>query len=190
MTVVAAVAHDGKVVMAADRRSNYDNQAVYGTRKIRRYGSEGNVLIAVCGNLSVQSILRRRLKVDPPAASASIDELSDWADAVALVATELLAGADPPMLGDDGGQRFIAGAALLGYAGQLFHLFTHGAAWASDGIASLGSGAEVALGAMHTSLRLGQTPQDAVVTAVDLACRFSPGCGVTPSAQAQVEHLN
>lgn len=176
--------------MAADRRTNSENQAVYGTRKIRRYGPEGNVLVGVCGNIALQSIFGRHLKLDPPAAGASIDELCDWADGVASVATEVLACADPPMLSDVGGQRLIAGEVLLGYAGQLFHLFTHAAAWASDGIASLGSGSEVALGVMHTALRFGQTPEDAVVAAVDLACHFTPACGVSPSAHMQVEHLN
>jgi hypothetical protein len=191
MTVIAAIARDGKIVIAADRYTNYESQAVYGARKIRRYGPEGKILIAGAGNLALQSVLSRQLKLDDaPAVDAGIDELSDWADTVAMVATEILAGSDPPLLSDHEGQRFIDGTLLLGYAGQLFYLFTHQAAWASDGIASLGGASEVALGVMHTALRLGQTPEAAVVGAVELACHFSPACGLGTSAHAQVEHVD
>jgi hypothetical protein len=70
VTVVAAIAKDGEILMAADRQTNYVNQIVFGARKIRRLpaGSEktrkGELLIAASGNGSIPNLLVQHLKVD------------------------------------------------------------------------------------------------------------------------------
>lgn len=191
MTVVAAVARDGAVLMAADRQTNYATQAVYGARKIYRLGARREVLLAAAGNGALPGMLARHLQVDevPAARDTDVDELLDWAGAVACAATDIAAGATPALLHDDGGHRSLDGALLLGYAGHLFYLFTNQAQWVPDGVASLGVGSEVALGAMHTALRAGQTPEQAAVGAVELACRFCPGCGLGPGGRPWVSGL-
>lgn len=187
MTVVAAIARDGRIVMAGDRQTNYQQQAVYGARKIRRHtAGSGEVLIAASGSGAISNMVARHCKLDhAPDAQATLVELQDWADVVGEAVTGVLAGAQPPLL--DGGQ--IPGALLLGVHGHLFYLFTHQAAYVSDGVAALGSGSEVALGAMHAALRHGDGPLDAVLLGVELGCTYMDGCGFGPGGAPQIEEL-
>jgi len=187
MTVVAAIARNGHVVMAADRQTSYQQQAVYGAKKIRRLtAGSGEVLIAASGNGALPNVVARHCKLDhAPDAGATLSELQEWADVVAEAATEVLANAQPPLLE----QGSIDGTLLLAARGHLFYLFTHQAAHAADGVAALGSGSEVALGAMHAALRHGDEPLDAVLLGVELGCTFMDGCGFGPGGAPQIEEL-
>lgn len=188
MTVIAAVAREGRVVMVADRQTNYGDQAVYGARKIRRLTcGSGEVLIAASGNGAILNVIGRHCKLDhAPGADAALTELQDWADVVAESVAGVLASSTPPLLSEG---RAIDGALLLGVHGHLFYLFTHQAAHAPDGVAVLGCGSEVALGAMHVALRAGTGPEDAAVLGVELGCEFMAGCGLGPSGSPLIERL-
>jgi ATP-dependent protease HslVU (ClpYQ) peptidase subunit len=187
VTVVAAIARDGRIIMAADRQTNYQQQAIFGAKKIRRHtAGSGEVLIAASGAGAISNMVARHCKLDhAPDATATLAELQEWADVVAEAVTEVLANAQPPLI-ESGG---INGALLLGVHGQLFYLFTHQAAHAADGVAALGSGSEVALGAMHAALRHGDQPLDAVLLGVELGCTFMDGCGFGPGGAPQIEEL-
>lgn len=186
MTVVAAIARGGRIVMAADRQTNYGVQAIYGAQKIRRLTvGKDEVLIACSGNGGLLAVLQRNLYdalvgAAVPDADAELVEVQRWADTIAAAATEVLAATQPPLLeaSSDGSSQSIDGAVLLGWGGYLFYLFTHQAVLVPDGIASLGSGSELALGVMHTALELGNDPEGAACRAVHLACRFVDGCGL------------
>lgn len=184
MTVIAAVARDGRVVMGADRQTNCENHAVHGARKIRRIpvgDTGGYVLLAAAGNGAMPNLLAQHLKVEQtPGPDDDTPAVQDWADVIASAATEVLAGTEPAMLtgGNHDEPRSMDGALLLALRGRLFYLFTHQTAYVPDGVAALGSGADVALGAMHVALDRGDAPDAAVTSAVALACRFSPYCGV------------
>lgn len=192
MTVVAAVARDGQVVMAADRQTNYENQAVFGARKVRRLAvGEQVALIAAAGNGALPNVLVQHLEIKTatPVLSADLAEVQDWADVVASAATEVLAECTPPLLSTDSrdASQAIDGALLLGFAGHLFYLFTHQAAHVPDGVGALGSGSDVALGAMHVALEQLTPEQAAVRGGVELACVFAPYCGLGPGGSPLIE---
>lgn len=47
-----------------------------------------------------------------------------------------------------------------------------------NGVAALGIGSQLALGAMHAALTARVDPLTAVQQAVHLACRYTAGCGI------------
>lgn len=195
MTVVAAIARDGQVVIAADRQTNYQNQAVFGARKVRRLilGNARSALLAATGSGGLLNVLTQHLKTDDaPPPDADLTTAQDWADVIASAATEVLAKTEPALLSTEQHDqtRAIDGALLLAHGGRLFYLFTHQACHVPDGVASLGSGGEVALGAMHAALAYGASPDDAAVGAVLLACRFAGYCGLGDGAGPHVMHLD
>lgn len=184
MTVVAALAYADRVVMAADRLTNYGGTGVYmSDNKIRRIATRStgeHVLFAASGHGAMLAVIGRHLKIESmPIDSEDEDDVQDWADAIANAITELMADQTPPILhGNDGDETTINGALLLGWRGHLFYLFTHHAVRVHDGIAALGSGADVALGALHASTALEAEALEAVDLAVRLACRLMDGCGI------------
>lgn len=197
MTVIIGIARAGAVHMAADRLVNYGDQATHGVRKIRRVDLNGRPgLLAAAGNGALLGVLTVGLPpalaeadVAPPTggpftlgtSAPASGELADWADRVAQVATGVLAETTPPLTATDHeSATSIDGALLLGYAGQLFYLFTHQAAHVSDGVGTLGAGSEVALGAATVALRGGASRVEAADVAVRLACDYIPGCGLGP----------
>lgn len=176
MTVVAAIARDGHIVMAADTATNYCGTYIDGAVKIRRITLAGQPgLLAVGGDGALASLVQRNLN--------TIDEQingldpAQQPDAIASAATELAANQNPPILEDS---RRLDGAMLLGWRSQLHYIFTHQAAHIPDGIAALGTGCDISLGTMHTALKYGATPEHAVRQAVTLACRYCEGCAVGP----------
>lgn len=177
MTVVAAISHAGRIVMAADTATNYSGTYVDGAIKIRNLQvGDQPALIAASGNGAILSIVERHLKLDHAPDPVDTGDVQKWADATATAISELCAGQTPPLLEENR----IDGAFLLGWAGHLIYLFTHQAVLVPDGIAALGSGCDVSLGAMHVAMKHDTAPDVAVVDAVHLACRFSEGCGVGP----------
>lgn len=197
MTVVAAVARDGQVVIAADRATNYKNQAAWGARKVRRIdvATPGMIrreaLLALAGHGGgLAAVLQSPLDLPPMPFTDVEDDLDDWADAMAAATTGILAGLQPPLLDDDGDGMSATGADyLLGVNGRLWYLFTHHACRVVDGVAAIGIGSEVALGAMHVALAHAAAPLTATAVAVDLACRLSPGCSLGPTGKPLIETL-
>jgi hypothetical protein len=176
--------------MAADRLVTYGNQATYGARKIRKVDVVGgHALLTGAGDGALVGVLATRLTaalvqagIDAPAPPANdLAELHDWADGVALTASSVLADATPPVTITENDKQIIDGALLLGYAGHLWYLFTNQAAWVDSGVATLGIGSEIALGAAVVALNGGATPRAAADRAVRLACDYIPGCGLGPS---------
>lgn len=191
MTVIAAIARDGQVVMVGDRQAGYCGSPRYGIRKIRRHGftnDRGEFLLAVAGSGGPLALLTAELQVHSGPSGA--DPAQDvWAEAVARAVTQVLAESTPPELDHSGGESHITSTLLLGHAGRLWYLQTNVAHPVPDGIASIGSGSDIAMGAMHVALDLALDPDDAATRAVVLACRFDNDCGVTVDAPMQVEHL-
>jgi ATP-dependent protease HslVU (ClpYQ) peptidase subunit len=182
MTVVAALAYADRVVMAADRLTNYGGTGVYMCdNKIRRIVSWNgeHILIAASGHGAMLAVIGRNLKIESMPEDSDQDDVQDWADAIANAITELMAQQTPPILhSNDGDETTLNGALLLGWRGHLFYVFTHHAVRVHDGIAALGSGADVALGALHASTALEAEALEAVDLAVRLACRLMDGCGI------------
>lgn len=190
MTVVAAVARDGVVTMAADTAIDYHGTYLLGFPKVRRLelGAHrsilradpgvGTALLAASGDGAMLGALQRHLHIDDVPDRADITGVSEWADTVAAAATQILAEQTPPIIETQSGRQGIDGALLLGWAGHLFYLFTHQAHRCADGVGVLGSGCDIAFGAVHTALRAGGQPRTAVLQAVMLACDHCGGCRV------------
>lgn len=173
MTTVAALARDGHVWMAADSSINvYDRAVCDGARKIRRLkaGTDG-VLVAGAGEAGILAIASQ-LQLDQPPDDG--DDPQPWVEAVALQATRL--AVDLSLLGEGR----MAGTLLFGWRGRLWTISHATAIPHADGIAALGCGEGVAIGAIDALLDAGLDvpPAELVVRAVTLACardRYSEG---------------
>lgn len=171
MTVIAAVARDGHVVMAADTATNYVGTRIDGAAKVRRVDLWGEpVLLAASGNGALLAVIARELPASDPINGSG----QEWADEVASSISEILAAQAPPLLEDSS----IDGALLLGWRGRLCYVFTHMATFVPDGIAAMGAGTDLALGVLNAALSRGADPEEAAREAVMLACRHAEGCGV------------
>lgn len=203
MTVVAAIALDGRVVMAADTVSQYQGTLVQGAHKIRRLqAGDTEVLLSGSGNGAIVQLAERLLKIEAtPGPQADEQNWDDWAAVVASAISEILAEIRPPVTTSTSeSQTFIDGAYLLGTAGRLWYLFTHQALRVIDGIAALGSGSDLALGVLSSVEAVEEsqvpgsatsdrpTPEALASAAVRVACRFDPHCAIG-SGGPQVEML-
>lgn len=174
VTVVAAIAREGRIVMAADRATNYQGTGILGARKIARIGSgPDTMLLAASGSGSLLS-LHRHWQVDSFPEPTAPNDVQAWADACATALTELAANTDPPLI-EDGS---LPGAFLLGWRGRLIYVFAHQATVVPDGIAALGNGCDYALGYLEAAVRLTSSRDDQVLAemAVMGACEGFDGC--------------
>lgn len=176
MTVIAAVARDGHVVVAADTGCTCDGVVDRALPKIRRLGDDA--LIALSGTMHCIPRLRH-LKVKPR------KDLDRWAQDVAEKVTDLMF-AGPPMLNNDKDQMECN--LLLARHGRLWYIDTHVAYPVPDGYAVLGSGSEVAYGVLAAALGMGAAPEQAVTLAVQTACERRIDCNLVGGVM-QIETL-
>lgn len=145
MTTVAAYAKDGAVYMASDTVCNVGSRHVGGVGKILKFpvgdGAE-HTLIAYSGAAAGAGLLRSGLEkgIESPVDGS---DLQGWADDLALTITGLYV--DAGCL-DDG--KMDANL-LIGFQGNVWTLNHATAVRHPDGIASIGSGADIALGALE-----------------------------------------
>lgn len=180
MTTVAAVCRAGRVFMAADSQVTcYDRPVIGGIGKILRLATaDGQPLLAgASGSAALAGLLEVDLEV--PAAPADDADPQRWAYKVARAVTQL--AVDTGCVSD--GQ--MDGSVLLGWNGRVWTL-THAQAIPHvDGIAAIGSGEGVAIGAVDALLGQGVDPADAVRLALQIACTRD----VYSSGPAQLETL-
>lgn len=183
MTIIAAVATDSMVTMGCDTAADYDGTALYlADGKILTFTSATGdpVLIGVAGNAGILSIIRRNLTL-PECPAAADHALADaWADQVACAITALLVEANPPLLmpADGGSPACIDGTLLLAWKQHLWRIETNSAFRLASDVTAIGSGTDIALGSLYTSRRFGVAADDAVHTAIRLACTYGDGCRV------------
>jgi ATP-dependent protease HslVU (ClpYQ) peptidase subunit len=174
MTVIAAIAREGRVWMAADTASHAGATRFASQPKIRAYPD--GVLLAAAGTACGLPSLRDP-KLMPKCAT---DDLDEWAQCVAEKVTEHLAGLTPSLLNEGSLEIEL----LLGYRGRLWYLDANLANRIPDGIGVLGTGADIAYGALHA---MPHAPAfNAVTTAVAIACMRNAGCALVDGAP-QVE---
>jgi ATP-dependent protease HslVU (ClpYQ) peptidase subunit len=183
MTIIAAIATADRVVMACDTATDYSGTAVY--KAAGKIGSlharqEEKVLLAASGSASILPLILRNLKISDTPDPADYAEADRWADIIAEAITEILASASPPLLttADTGNASALDGTLVMAWRQHLWWIYTHTADRPHPGVLAIGSGTEVALGSLHTSIALGADPEDAVTQAVVLACRHATGCGI------------
>lgn len=182
MTVIAAIARDGHVVMGADVACSYAGLTLYKAEsKIRELNTatDERVLIGAAGNASLLSALCRELKIaGTPGPDAPADAADEWADATAIAITSILHDAKPSLLtnASETDPASLDGVFLLAWRSHAWMLFTHAALRPNDGVITIGSGSDVALGAIHTALALGATPDRAMHHAITYASTYADGC--------------
>lgn len=168
MTVIA-VATDGQTAwMAADSCSTDGNDRAWPLAKIaRKQAGDATALVAVSGADSLLQTVRWKLALEPP--SGGLDE---WAWQAAEQFTTLAVEAKPPITDKDG---YVDGRALLACKGRLWMLTGHDATSAGR-FTAIGSGGDLALGALTVLLAADWHPADAVAKACEVACQWNSGC--------------
>lgn len=181
MTIIAAMAAEDHVVMGCDTAADYRGTAIYrADGKIAQWETaQGDrVLLGAAGNAAIVPILLRRLHIgDGPADDA---DAQTWASALAEKITGVLADAHPAVLTPAGADAAagVDGMLLLAWRHRLWLVHTHEALPPYPGIAAVGSGTDLALGALHTASAVGVGAYTAVEMAVALACAFDSGCSI------------
>lgn len=168
--------------MGCDTATDQNGTTVYradGKITVLDVGGE-RVLLGSAGNAAIRSVLNRNWKLaGVPKPDATDTEADEWASAGAEAITDILASAQPPLtLRSDGNADSLDGCLLLAWRQHLWIIHTH-AALRPYGIATIGSGKELALGSLHTVARAGLVhPETTVSYAIELATRFDSGCGI------------
>ena len=176
MTVIAALAHEGSVFMAADTVASTDRRW-YNTHKIVRKTVAGRpMLLAFAGRAPIRNAIQNELHViGAPKRSEGEQVLDEWAHEIAAAITDLLYSANPPIGKDDS----LGGNGLLAYQGCLWTIEAN-AADRCELFEAIGSGEGYALGALHalqSADLLLNDPKRSVTTAIEAASRWEPCCG-------------
>ncbi|MDH6282827.1 hypothetical protein [Prescottella agglutinans] len=178
MTVIAAVANESYVVMGCDAAAmNSANSYMYKREgKIAElHADDGDpVLIGVSGNASILPVLQRSLTIEQTPHDG--DDPDEWADAIAVAITGILADTNPSLLVTGDGAPYIDGSILLACHEHLWLVHTNATIRPHNNMAAIGSGGEVATGALAATLKHGGGPYEAVTTAVEASCTFADGC--------------
>lgn len=169
MTCIAAVSDGQQVWMAADSIAVGTNGTHLDVVKIVEF--DQGVLLGVAGQSRSIPLLRRRLEVGNP---ASVDP-DEWAQKVAEVATALLLEAG---VVDGNDAHEFAGTLLLAWAGHMWEIQTGVANRITRRYHAIGSGDEVALGALWALDAAGGVGfGERVEGAVRAACDHLVHCG-------------
>jgi ATP-dependent protease HslVU (ClpYQ) peptidase subunit len=165
MTTVLAVARDGVVYMAADSTTViYDRPLAGAARKITRLAAgDSEVLVGLCGDMGLDGIVKYQMQVAQPPQPG--EDPGRWAYSFAAGITELAVGAG---LVEDGR---LDGNLILGWGGHVWTISHANCAAHPDGIAAIGSGQGVAIGAVDALLSHNVDPDVAVWAALRIAIR-------------------
>ena len=179
MTTIAILVAQGHVYMSADSAGTSGvGRRWYRTRpKIARLtAGERDVLVATAGPTSLNAFVYFHLKLDAAPNPSDDADCDRWAQAVADAITSWAAEAQPTVLGADG---HLDGTVVLGYAGRVWNIHEHHADRIATPYLAVGSGGDLALGALaalHTQVAAGQmTPREATRLAVQIAARWDDG---------------
>lgn len=138
MTCIAAVCDGARVAMAADSLAVDTNGTFMEVAKLLAF--DGGALIGVAGSSAAIPLLRRRLTPGAP-----VDDLDEWAQDVAWQASELLLEAN---IVDPGDVNDFYGVLLLAHGAAMWEIQTGVANRVRRGYHAIGSGDEVAFGAL------------------------------------------
>ncbi len=181
MTVIAALVHGGQVWVASDSTGvDGSGRRWPNARKLTRVpvGRRGDyAVLGFCGHSGLSALTRGgqvELPVEPH--DEDDDDADAWADGVARAVTGMVVDASPALVEDDG---HMAGQGLLALRGRIWGVTEH-SAYRFDRYAAIGSGGDLALGALEILAEQVEsewmTPADALRRAVAIACKWDSGC--------------
>lgn len=182
MSVAVAVRADGLVRLAADGWAQGPNSVHIDVVKLL-WPAPG-VVVAVVGRARALPLLAYHVPLQAPEPTASLEELDAWAQAYAEAATERLVASGCEESGPDAQPGELDTEMLLAWGPHLWELGTNCAFRIERRYHAVGSGAEIALGALWQQARsaLPLSPSEAVQAAADLMSAIG---GATSAAQTQ-----
>jgi ATP-dependent protease HslVU (ClpYQ) peptidase subunit len=170
--VAAAIdAKAGRVHLATDSNATSDHDVVMPMVKHRVF--DDGTIVAAAGYASAMPLIARHC---PPVGpyGGDVDDLDDWAQAWAEDVTEFLLDrghheADTPKNLED--------RLIIAHADRMWEVSDYLALPISCGYHAVGSGATVALGALHALTAAGVSAEVAVIGAVDACVEHCEGIG-------------
>ncbi len=174
MTCIVGLVHQGKVIIGADSQASKGyvvSTLAPSTPKVFRLGE---MVIGVCGSLRTLQLLRFALTL--PSHPESRDVMAYIAVDVANAVRECLKSAGNAKKDSD--QENHESELLIAYRGRLYSLHSdYSVMEVADGYYAVGSGAELAMGALHMSTHMGDlvAPKQRVRWALEASAAFNHG---------------
>lgn len=165
MTAIVGVVERGVVYLGADSAASTSSSLT--TRRDAKVFRVGAFLLGACGSPRVMQLLRSRLDLPPVTATRDAYLNHAFTDAVRKTLK------DGGALHTENGEEGMDAALLLGYEGHLYEMYGDFQIGEPEApFAAVGSGSDVALGALHASAGL---PVDRRLwLALEAAERFVP----------------
>lgn len=171
MTCIVGLVEDGKVYIGGDSAAttNYVTQTLT-FRKVFRY--KDNCLMGYSGSVRMVNLLQYAFKMPDKPGDMSMECYFATLFADALRTTMKDAGNATKT----NEQEQASGYFLVGYQERLFRIgFDYSVVEVAEGFDAIGSGNEVALGAMHATKDMSLVPQKRIELALQAASYFSSG---------------
>lgn len=181
MTVIAALVQDGRVHMASDTAGQTDGRITHHAGKLFTLPIQQTaelVGFGFAGQGALGSLVRRRLEMPDAPTEGDERDAYLWAIAVAEAVCAIASEATPKVLDSEG---TVDGYALMGCRGRIWLLAQQSAVLVMDPFAAIGSGGDLATGALAAFPGDLMPARDQLEAAVEIACRFDSGCAVTPA---------
>jgi len=191
VTVIAAYADPDvrRVLMACDTGATDGFGRVWADQpKILRktLGTTGqHALLGIAGKRALYGLARHNLSIDGAPNPDSLEDLDEWAHRIAQAWTELAVEAKPPATNDNG---HLDGDAILGHAGRLWHLTEGLADRITSGYTAIGSGGDLALGALHVLSNDLEDAEQVLYLACAAACAYDDGCHMPLQLERLEQH--
>jgi ATP-dependent protease HslVU (ClpYQ) peptidase subunit len=169
MTCIAGIAHDGLVTIGGDSAGSSGHQLT--VRADRKVFTNGPFLLGITSSYRMRDILRYRAELPVAPAGADVDALdrfmaTDFVDALRKAFKD-------GGFAHRGTDAEKGGTFLVGYRGLLYEIQSdYQVARPLDPFAAVGSGDDVALGALYATEGSNLTPGERVELALRAAERF------------------
>lgn len=171
MTCIIGLIHDGKVFMGGDSAASA-GWTVYTLSSRKVFHTPGGFLMGYTGTIRTAQVLRYAFV--PPEHPEGMDTDTYLATLFIDALREATRLAGNELKRDE--QESITGAFLVGYRGRLFHICSDfGFTELVEGFNCIGSGGEVALGAMYATTGMPLEPQKRMMLALEAAASFCLG---------------
>ena len=166
MTTIVGYAKGPHTILAADTQTNVHDRPEYTAVKIHRHPTtrrDGAVLLGYAG--AARALVAQHLTIECLPNMADPDDRNTWATSIAVAITGIYLDHG---LTEDGQMD---GTVLAGAQGHLWTI-AHNLAIPSPGYGAIGTGSDIAIGALHALTDAGIHPIDACTRAVHYAAKY------------------